>query len=199
MDKAGERAEGLPPRVVTAQPPASTWKLFVVPLVIVIALVGIAFNVKHRFGAFPPVSLGGSGTGTIAPDFAATTLDGPRFSLAAQRGHPVVLFFMAASCTSCLIESHALGQVQRKYGDGLRVALIDIGKNDSAQALRLFAQRSAGPNRFWVIDSDGAVASAYRVRTLDTSYIVDRTGRIVSSWNVPLGFSELDRAVRHIT
>lgn len=199
MDNAGEQSEGLPSRAVTAQPTAPTWKLFVVPLVIVIAMVGIAFSIRQRFGVPPPITLGGSGTGTIAADFTAATLDGPRFSLAAQHGHPVVLFFMAASCTSCLIESHALGQIQRKYGDGLRMAVIDIGKHDSGAALRLFGQRSAGPSRYWVLDSDGTVAGAYRVQTLDTSYVIDRSGRIVSSSNVPLGFTDLDRAVRRVT
>ncbi len=190
---------GKPTDVVTAKPSPPTWRLFVVPLVIVIVLVGAAFGVQHRFGAPPPISLGDSGASTIATDFMATTLNGPRFSLAAQHGHPVVLFFMAASCTSCLIESHALGQIQRKYGDGPRLALIDIGKDDSAAALRLFIQRSAGPIRFWVLDSNGTLAGAYRIQSLDTTYIVDRSGRIMSRWNVPLGFTDLDRAVRHAT
>lgn len=196
MDNPTDHTEGLSPRTVTTKPTAPTFRLFAVPLVVVIALLGIAFGVQQRFGVRPPVSLGSYGTGSIAPDFTAATLDGPRFSLAAQHGHPVVLFFMAASCTSCLIEAQALGRIQRKYGDGLRMALIDIGGNDSAQAVRLFAQRSAGPSRYWLLDSAGTVASAYRVETLDTSYVIDRSGRIVSSRSVPLGFTDLDRAVR---
>jgi peroxiredoxin len=177
---------------------APTWKLFVIPIVVVALLVGAVLTIQQRFGASPSSALGGSGKGTTAETFTAPTLNGSRFSLAAQRGHPVVLFFMAASCTSCLLESNALGHIQHKYGNNVRIALIDIGKGDSSTALRAFVQRSAGPSRFWILDSDGKLASTYGVQTLDTTYVVDKGGRIAYSTKLPVGFGELDQAIRQV-
>lgn len=173
-----------------------TWNLFVVPFAIVTVLLASVFAIHQRQGASSPLSLGVLSNGAVAVNFTAASLNGHPFSLAAQRGRPVILFFMAASCTSCLIEAHALGQIQHKYGDRVRTVLIDIGKNDSSEALRTFVQRSAGPSRYWIFDADGTLARSYRVQTLETLYIVDRRSRIAMSWQVPLGFVDLDRAVR---
>lgn len=192
--RVGER-EPLAPRTVRSP---STWKLFVIPIVVVVLLIGAILTIEQRLGASPSSVLGGPGKGTTAASFTAPTLNGPRFALATQRGHPVVLFFMAASCTSCLLESNALGQIQHNYGSNVRIALIDIGKGDSSSALHAFVQRSAGPSRFWILDSDGKLASTYGVQTLDTTYVVDKGGRIVYSTRLPVGFGELDRAVRQV-
>jgi peroxiredoxin len=198
MDVGKQRvreSEPLAPHTVQAP---STWKLFVIPIVVVALLAGAVLTIQQRLGTSPSSLLGGPGKGTTAATFTAPSLNGPRFSLAAERGHPVVLFFMAASCTSCLLESNALGQIQHKYGSNVRIALIDIGKGDSSSALHAFVQRSAGPSRFWILDSNGKLASTYGVQSLDTTYVVDRGGRIVYSTRLPVGFGELDRAVRQV-
>ena len=198
MDAGKQRVgEPEPLSLGTVRSP-STWKLFVIPIVVVALLVGAVLMIQQRLGASPSSVLGGPGKGTTAASFTAPSVNGPTFSLAAQRGHPVVLFFMAASCTSCLLESNALGRIERKYGDNVRIVLIDIGKGDSSTALRAFVQRSAGPSRFWILDSDGKLASTYGVQTLDTTYVVDKGGRIVYSNRLPVGFGELDRAVRQV-
>jgi peroxiredoxin len=198
MDASERHAKSQEPLAPRTTQTAFTWKLFVVPIVVVALVVGAILAIQDRFGTSPSSLLGGSANGTTAAAFTAPSLNGPHFSLATQRGHPVVLFFMAASCTSCLLESHALGQLQREYGNNIRIALIDIGKGDSATALRAFVQRSAGPSRFWILDADGKLATAYGVQTLDTTYVVDKGGRIVYSTRFPVGFGELDRAVRQV-
>jgi peroxiredoxin len=198
MDAGKQRMREPEPLALHRVRTPPTWKLFVIPLVVVALLIGAILTIQQRFGASPSSVLGGPGKGTTAATFTAPSLNGPRFSLAAQRGHPVVLFFMAASCTSCLLESNALGRIQHKYGSNVRIALIDIGKGDSSTALRAFVQRSAGPSRFWILDSDGTLASTYGVQTLDTTYVVDKGGRIVYSNRLPVGFGELDRAVRQV-
>jgi peroxiredoxin len=197
MDTGSEQVrEPESPLSPVSAPPA--WKLFVIPIVVVTLIVGAALVVHQRVGTLPSSIGGGSENGAVAHDFAAPSLSGQRFSLAAQRGRPVVLFFMAASCTSCLLESNALGRIERRYGDTVRIALIDIGKGDSSDALRTFVQRSAGPSRFWILDTEGKLAIRYGVQTLDTTYVIGKDGRIVYLSKLPVGFGDLDQAIRRV-
>jgi peroxiredoxin len=187
---------------MTTSAPQSTqhdWKLFVIPLLIVSLLLGTGLAVRHTFfssSSFTAVNLAST---TVAPNIALQSVNGPRFSLAAQRGHPTVVFFMAAWCTSCLLESNALGRIQQRYGNGVRIALVDIGRGDSPQALQSFVQRSQGPSRYWLLDADGTIASAYGVQSLDTTYVIDKRGHVAYSNSFPLGYAELNRVVNQVT
>jgi peroxiredoxin len=51
--------------------------------------------------------------GTLAPDFRAATLAGRRYRLSAQRGHVVVLKFVAMWCSICRQEAPELERLQR--------------------------------------------------------------------------------------
>ncbi len=172
------------------------WKLVVIPILIVATLLAAGLAVRSRLAS--STSISGVEGATTAPAFTVATVNGPRFSLAAQHGRPVVLFFMAAWCTSCLIESNALGEIQRHYGNNVRTVLVDIGRGDSPSALRNFVQRSQGPSRYWVLDSDGVLALRYGVQSLDTTYVIDKGGRIVYSDKLPVDYTELNRVVRRV-
>ncbi len=57
----------------------------------------------------------------------ASFADGSVFDLTHERGNVVVLFFMAAWCTTCIPEARALNALYEEYGDrGLRILAIDI-------------------------------------------------------------------------
>ena len=173
------------------------WKLVTVPVVVVALLITGGLLLHGRLSASPaqpvPATAAYSGSATA---FTVPTVNGPQFSLAAQRGHPVVLYFMAAWCTSCQAESNALGQIEQKYGTNVRIALVDIGgKIDSPGSLRDFVQRSQGPSRFWILDSQGTVAGDYGVTALDTTYVIDKNGHIAYSSATPLDYSTLDHVL----
>ena len=62
----------------------------------------------------------------------ASFADGSVFDLAQARGNVVVLFFMAAWCTTCIPEARALNALYEEYGDrGLSVLAIDIDPRDT--------------------------------------------------------------------
>lgn len=75
--------------------------------------------------------------------------------------------------------------MQRKYGErGLTVVAVNVDKKreDAAKFLALT------PASFTVVyDPVGTVPTAYDVKGMPTSYLVDRTGRVVS---VDTGFRE---------
>jgi peroxiredoxin len=175
------------------------WKLTVIPVVVVVILLAGGFTLRNTLmRPGPPAAQVGSSS-PPAPDFSVAAANGPRFSLAAQRGRPVVLYFMAAWCTSCLAESNALGQIQHKYGDRVRIVLVDIGgKVDTPQSLRDFVERSQGPSRDWIIDARGTIASAYSVTSLDTTYVIDKRTHIAYSSNTSLDYTSLDQIVGQV-
>jgi peroxiredoxin len=174
------------------------WKLIAIPIVVVGVLLGVGLIVRHSLPTSAPTVATRSQSASAAPDFSVATVHGPSFSLAAQRGHPVILFFSAASCTSCLAESNALGQIQRKYGTKLRIVLIDIGPGDTSGSVRDFVQRSQGPSRYWVLDSSGKLATLYGARSLDTTIFIDKQGRIAYRDDTPLDYSTVDQVVRKV-
>jgi peroxiredoxin len=189
-------------QVGSPSPPVSRrpldWKLIVIPILVVAALLGIGLIIRHSLASSAPTVATNSKNAAAAPDFTVTIVNGPQFSLAAQRGHPVILFFSAASCTSCLAESNALGQIQRKYGAKLRIVLIDIGPGDTPGSVRDFVQRSQGPSQYWVLDTTGKLATLYGARSLDTTIVIDKQGRIAYRDDTPLDYSTADQVVKKV-
>lgn len=110
-------------------------------------------------------------------------------------GKVVVLNFWATWCPPCRVEIPGFIDLQEQYGeDGLRIVGISLD-TDGPAAVREFAE-TTGIN-YPVIMGDAAVVSAYGdVRTLPTTFIIDRDGRIVRSHRGYLTKSALRRAIR---
>jgi peroxiredoxin len=181
----------------SSDPPSATRRPLVLPLVVVLVLLGGGLAAWHTFG--PAASFGAAtGTGPLAPAIAAPTVDGGRFALAAQRGKVVLLYAMAAWCTSCVPETTALGQLTQEDGRrGVVTLLVDESpQTDSPQAVRDFRVRTQGPERVWVLDRGGAIARAYGITSLDTTVVIDRAGHIAVRYNRSIDLAALRTAVR---
>ena len=141
---------------------------------------GAARSVKagDRSIAQPGRASGGrSGRGKPAPDFSLETLDGSKLTLDGQRGRTTVLFFMAYWCGTCIPEAKALADIHEQYHPrGVDVVAVDVDPTSSPNLLRQFSEEVGSPGYGWAIDSD--VARDFRVRSFDTTQIIDRTGRI---------------------
>jgi len=168
----------------------------VLPLVLVLVLLGGGLMAWHVFRPTP----GGAttGVGPVAPAIDAPTVDGGRFALAAQRGKVVVLYAMAAWCTSCVPESTALGHLAQAEPAGtLTTLLVDESpQSDTPQAVRDFRTRTQGPPRAWVLDQGGAIARAYGITSLDTTVVIDRAGHVAARYTGPIDLATLQSAVR---
>ena len=180
-----------------AAPAPSARRPLVLPLVIVLVLLagGLAAWHAHSPAPAPPAA---TGTGPVAPAIDAPTVDGGRFSLAAQRGKVVVLYAMAAWCTSCVPETTALGQLAQADGRrGVVTLLVDESpQSDTPQAVRDFRGRAEGPARSWVIDHGGMIAQAYTIAALDTTVVIDRSGHIAARHNGSIDLATLQSTVR---
>jgi peroxiredoxin len=132
-----------------------------------------------------------SGNAPTAPDFTVPTLEGGTFTLSAQRGKPVILFIMAYWCGTCIPEAQALGKLHQQYGERLAILALDVDPSSTPEGLRKFRQYAGAPNYVWAFDRDNQVVQAYRIRALDTTFIINQTGEIVYSDAYPTSYGTL--------
>ena len=90
-------------------------------------------------------------------------------------GRPALIVFWASWCEPCAREAPALERLSRSAQARGRVVGIDW--SDSLSGARAFIRRHE-----WTFsnlrDGDGSVGSAYRLRGLPTSFVLDARGRI---------------------
>jgi peroxiredoxin len=186
-----------------------------VPLIVVLtlALGGAAAGavLATRSGARSGVRLPGGGfvarpgqgpangeastSGEPAPEFRIRTVDGRTMGLADVRGKPTVLFFMAYWCGTCLPEARALGRIQAQFADRVQVIAVDVDPTSSRAALREFANAAGNPPYTFAFDEGGATARAFQLRTLDTTIVIDPSGRIVYRDGAPTPYETLLRVI----
>jgi len=119
-------------------------------------------------------------SGPPAPDISVATIDGEQFALAQQRGRPVLLFFMAAWCTTCVPVAQDIDRLTKGQDAprDLVVLVVSADATETAADLAAFRQRAGGPSKHWAIDSKRQITKAYGVTALDTTVIIDRQGQI---------------------
>jgi len=133
-----------------------------------------------------------------APDFTVPTLDGKTFTLSAHRGKPVILFIMAYWCGTCVPEAQALGRLHQKYGDRLTIIALDVDTSSTPERLQRFRQFAGNPDYVWAFDSGNAVARAYRVRALDSTFIISEAGELVYTDTIPTAYESLEAQVKKL-
>ena len=128
-------------------------------------------------------------TGEPAPAFTLPDAGGAPVALDRLKGKVVYVDFWASWCGPCKRSFPWMGEMQKKYGDGgFAVVAINVDKRreDAAKFL------AVTPGAFTIVyDPAGTVATAYDVKGMPTSYLVDRAGRIVA---VDSGFREDTKA-----
>lgn len=139
----------------------------------------------------------GATVGHPSPTVTVPTLAGGAFRLPA--GRPTVVYFMAAWCESCQAEAQALGQLQERVGDRVAILAVDADPSDlPAQTQAFFRIIGIGVGRpgYQVArDHDGLLARAFAVQALDTTVVVDPSGRVVYRDAVPTDLATLDGAL----
>ena len=96
-------------------------RIIVGALVVVVATVFGVHAVLDRGQSNAPRLQGSSLDGIAAPDFTLTDQTGARISLAALRGHPVVLTFFYTHCTDeCPLTASKFQKAQSQLGSQVR-------------------------------------------------------------------------------
>jgi len=104
------------------------------------------------------------------PVFSLPNTTGGNVALDAARGHVVLVHFFATWCEPCREELPALNRLAMRAGDTVKVLAIAVADADQ-RVQRFFATT---PVDFPVLlDRDRAVAKAWTVTTLPTTFVLD--------------------------
>jgi cytochrome c biogenesis protein CcmG/thiol:disulfide interchange protein DsbE len=116
--------------------------------------------------------------GFLAPDFTLQTTDGSTVTLFDLRGQAVLVNLWATWCPPCRAEMPAIQKLYNEYKDqGLVVLGVNMTYQDNAQKVVPFAQEN-GLTFPILIEDTGKVADQYELRSLPSSFFIDRRGII---------------------
>lgn len=149
--------------------------------VIVAAVLGFVLLRSQGFllsGPSADLTRPASRTG-LAPEFALSDLEGKAQRLADFRGNVVLLNFWATWCPPCRAEMPSMETLYQAYKEqGFVILAVSSDVQGAAVVQPFMAQyRLSFPS---LLDTTGRVNGLYGVRSIPTSYLLDRQGRVVS-------------------
>jgi cytochrome c biogenesis protein CcmG, thiol:disulfide interchange protein DsbE len=146
--------------------------LFVLILAAGLAWIGVSANPAASSAVAAPQ------VGFAAPDFSLQTLEGGTYTLSDLRGQVVLVNLWATWCPPCRAEMPAIQKVYAEYqGQGLVVLGINSTVQDDLPAVAPFITEY-GLTFPILLDDTGKVSSMYQLRSLPSSYFIDREGVI---------------------
>lgn len=156
----------------------------------VAALVAALFWAGIRLGEGPH-SVASHLVGRPAPSFVLPRLDGEG-ELTSDRlqGSPYIVNFWASWCSACQRENQALRSAYAGWQEQ-GVALVGVSFDDSAGAARSFRRRHGGA---WPLagDPSGALATAYGVASVPSTFVVSEDGTVLAKHVGAVGVAEID-------
>lgn len=113
-----------------------------------------------------------------APAFSLPNKEGGMVSIAEQQGKIVYLDFWASWCGPCRQSFPWMNEMLSKYqAQGLEIIAVNLD-SAAADAEKFLAKT---PAQFTVVyDSTGSTPSAYGVKGMPTSFLIDSKGQIIS-------------------
>ncbi|MBI3943154.1 MAG: TlpA family protein disulfide reductase [Chloroflexi bacterium] len=135
-------------------------------------------------------STGSIGASKPLPNVRLATLDGGSFALAEHSGEPTAIFFMAYWCSSCLLEARAWARLKTEYPN-MDVLVVDLDPTSTLQTLGQFREMAGDTGLVWAFDSQGSLARALGVQSLDATVIFNRKGQVIYQDAVPTAYTKL--------
>lgn len=122
-----------------------------------------------------PLGAGAVEEGEPAPEFAARSLDGSGLiSLAPHRGKVVYLDFWASWCGPCVRAVPAIEKLRQELpASDFEVVAVNLDR-DPERARAFLKDHRVGYRS--ASDPEGDVPEVFRLRSMPTSYIIDRQG-----------------------
>ena len=140
------------------------------------------FGRSEENGPYPPnyVPAAQKGT-TLAPDFTLPTSDGKTLKLSDLKGKVVIVDFWATWCPPCRKGIPDLIDLKKKYGSkGFEIVGVSLDTDTKGDVVPFIKDK--GMN-YPVVYGNSIVAQDYGgVRAIPTSFIIDKKGKIVASY-----------------
>lgn len=117
-------------------------------------------------------------TGFLAPDFEMKTPTGETVKLSDLRGQAVLVNLWATWCPPCRAEMQSIEKVYREYKEqGFTVLAVNMTYQDDASKIMPFVKEQNLTFPI-LLDATGKMATAYQMKSLPSSFFVDRDGII---------------------
>ena len=114
-------------------------------------------------------------------------LPAAQFNISEFKGHVVLVDFWASWCEPCKASLPWLNTMQQKYGaKGLQVIMINLDKNVTA-AEKMSGDIDDGIRQF--LDPEGELATRFELEGMPSTFLYDRSGKLISSH---VGFLKAD-------
>lgn len=116
--------------------------------------------------------------GFLAPDFSLKTLEGKTMTLSELHGQAVLVNLWATWCPPCRSEMPAIQKLYEEYQDqGLEVLAVNMTYQDNPQAVFPFAEENMLTFPI-LLEENGEMAHRYELRSLPSSFFINRDGTI---------------------
>ena len=146
----------------------------------IILLLGFAwiFISADRSGASTAGKIPAPQQGFLAPNFELKTPTGESVKLSDLRGQAVLVNLWATWCPPCRTEMQAIEKVYNEYKDqGFTVLAVNMTYQDSQLEIMPFVNEQ-GLTFPILLDETGDMANAYQLKSLPSSYFINRDGII---------------------
>ncbi|GAB4538304.1 MAG: TlpA disulfide reductase family protein [Anaerolineales bacterium] len=154
--------------------PAQRFSLYVFILAVSAAWIALSYDSNGASIA----SAAAPQIGFAAPNFTLNSIDGKTYTLSDLKGSPAVINLWATWCPPCRAEMPAIQKIYDEYkAQGLVVLAVNMTYQDQAAAVAPFLQeyRLTFPV---LLDENALVGSAYQLRSLPSTYFINRLGVI---------------------
>jgi peroxiredoxin len=116
--------------------------------------------------------------GFLAPEFSLTSTDGNTVSLSELRGQAVLVNLWATWCPPCRAEMPAMQKLYEEYKDqGFVVLAVNMTYQDDFLAIAPFVEEYQLSFPI-LLEETGEVGRKYELRSLPSSFFIDREGII---------------------
>jgi len=110
-------------------------------------------------------------------------MNGNNISLSDFRGKIVFLNFWTTWCPTCRIEMPSMEKLHQKFKDG-DFAMVTINLQESASEVKAFF-KIFNLTFTALMDSTGEVGASFGIRAIPTTYILNKTGRMIGRVSGP--------------
>ena len=147
-------------------------------ILILIAALAWVFISADRAGTSTAGEIPAPRQGFQAPDFSLNTPGGEMYTLSELRGQAVLVNLWATWCPPCRAEMPSIQRLYEEYKDqGFVVLGVNMTYQDNPLAVLPFTLEN-NLNFPILLEETGDVAAKYELRSLPSSFFIDRDGFI---------------------